>query len=352
MSRGIVQSSWKRDAHQAVGKLVDKIKLNVVTRGWLNGRAVAIKRRNTFGRFILPVANAFFRVVHAPAQFFTSMRKWQMWETKCFRILNPGFRASTLPDGSVVEELLPGKSLWEHVKEGTLTRPMLRSAALELRRAHGIYSELHEGLWSHGDAAMRNFLYDEKTGRTRLIDFELVHDPAIPADRRHADDLLAFLLDLVGAVPKRNWIRWALEFLSSYGDCQAVDELEKMLIVPNGPAKFWRGVRTNFVDPQKINPRLAKLRRALNRAQLRLRMRQHRWTTGGLTTAGPRRIAMRPIPEDRKPVPVPDGSWPVPRPFLPRHLVTTRRPGSRLPARPVRRERETSPSESPAMHSR
>ena len=40
-------------------------------------------------------------------------------------------------------------------------------------------------------------IYNQKTGRARLIDFELVHDRSLSAKSRHADDLLVFLLDIL-----------------------------------------------------------------------------------------------------------------------------------------------------------
>ena len=64
--------------------------------------------------------------------------------------------------------------------------------------------------WSHGDAGMANVIYDEKSDRARLIDFEIVHDKSLPALSRHADDLLIFLLDLIAMRPDRQWLPFTL----------------------------------------------------------------------------------------------------------------------------------------------
>ena len=82
--------------------------------------------------------------------------------------------------------------------------------------------------WSHGDASMTNVIYNEKTGRARLIDFEIRHEKSLPATARHADDLLVFLLDLVGRVSSRQWIRLAICFLRAYGDAAVMRELKKL----------------------------------------------------------------------------------------------------------------------------
>ena len=57
---------------------------------------------------------------------------------------------------------------------------------------------------------MANVVYNERTGRSRLIDFEIVHDKSLPAVARHADDLLVFLLDLIATARGRQWLPTAL----------------------------------------------------------------------------------------------------------------------------------------------
>ena len=49
-------------------------------------------------------------------------------------------------------------------------------------------------------------MYDPASDRARLIDFELVHRPHIPAVERQADDLLVFLLDIITYAPQRRWL--------------------------------------------------------------------------------------------------------------------------------------------------
>src|SRR6266581_8602775 len=128
---------------------------------------------------------------------------------------------------TVCADKLPGESLWEHMNRGTLTQQMLEAAGREFFRAHLLWSDEFGGPWSHGDASMTNVIYNEKTGRARLIDFEIRHEKSLPVTARHADDLLVFLLDLVGRVSSRQWIKFAICFLRAYGDATVMRELKK-----------------------------------------------------------------------------------------------------------------------------
>ncbi len=144
---------------------------------------------------------------------------------------------------------------------------MLVAAANALRRAHQFWSDEFQGPWSHGDATTTNVIYDPKTRRARWIDFEIIHKKSVPATARHADDLLVFLLDMVGIVPGRKWLPFALCFPNAYGNAQVIRELRGQLILTGGLAWIWWGVRTNFTSPPKIKQRLAALRDAISRTE-------------------------------------------------------------------------------------
>jgi hypothetical protein len=175
------------------------------------------------------------------------------------------FRAKIIDSRTVTLDKLPGDNLWEHMNRGTLTPGMLKAAGQEYRRAHQFKTrELGCG-WSHGDASMTNVVYDEKTKRARLIDFEIRHEKSMPARARHADDLLVFLLDLLGRTPTRQWLPFALCFLRAYGDSAVLQELKGRLVVPSGRAVIWWNVRTNFTSNAKVIRRFKALRRALDK---------------------------------------------------------------------------------------
>jgi len=244
----------------AAATFVDSIKLSSVSERVRRGRRVVLKRRNAYSEQLADLGNLYFRISNIPIRFWSKVEDWRRWEADCFQMLN-GDRFRVLASGAktVCVDKLPGKTLWEHLTRGTLTRQMLEATGRELRRAHQLWSDEFGGGWSHGDATMSNVLYDEKTGRARMIDFEIIHDKSVPATSRHADDLLVFLLDVVAIAPSRQWLPFALCFLNAYGDTEVIAELENQLAVPSGLAWIWWGVRTSFAKPAKVKRRLAKL---------------------------------------------------------------------------------------------
>jgi len=163
-----------------------------------------IKRRNVYGERAADLINFYFRAAGIPIRYLSDVREWRRWEARCFQMLNGDrFRAKVSDSRTVTLDKLPGDNLWDHMNRGTLKPRMLKSAGSEYRRAHHFKNEDFGSGWSHGDASMTNVIYNEKTGRARLIDFEIRHEKSLPATARHADDLLVFLLDLVSRVSSR-----------------------------------------------------------------------------------------------------------------------------------------------------
>src|SRR5437867_5058787 len=245
----------------AAATFVDSLKISSTFEKVRRGRQVVIKCRNIYGEQLADLANLYFRISGIPIRFWSKIEDWKRWEVECFKMLN-GDRFRVFASGvkTVCVDKLPGETLWEHLNRGTLTRQMLEATGRELRRAHQLWSEEFGGGWSHGDATMSNVLYDEKTGRARMIDFEIIHDKSVPAKSRHADDLLVFLLDVVAIAPSRRWLPFSLSFLNAYGDPVVIAELTDHLALPSGMAWIWWGVRTSFANPAKVKQRLAKLR--------------------------------------------------------------------------------------------
>jgi hypothetical protein len=245
----------------AAARLVDSIKINSVSEKVRRGRRVVIKRRNGYSEQLAELTNLYFRMAGIPICFWSKIKQWQRWEVNCFNMLNGDrFHARKSGAHAVWADKIPGESLWDHLTRGTLTRQMVEAAATELRRAHNFRSHEFGGPWSHGDAGMNNVIYNHRTGRARLIDFEIVHEKSLPAKSRHADDLLVFLLDLIAVTPNPQWFSLALSFLNAYGNAAVIAELEDELALPSGIAWIWWGVRTSFANPAKVKRRLAKLR--------------------------------------------------------------------------------------------
>jgi hypothetical protein len=248
----------------AATSFVESLKINSISEKARRNRRVVIKRRNVYGVRAADLINFYFRAAAIPIRYLSEVREWRRWEARCFQMLNGDrFRAKVRDSRTVTLDKLPGENLWDHMNRGTLTPRMLKAAGSEYRRAHHFKDEEFGSGWSHGDASMTNVIYNEKTGRARLIDFEIRHEKSLPATARHADDLLVFLLDLVSRVSSRQWIRFAICFLRAYGDAAVMRELKKRLVVPTDLALIWWNVRTNFTGSGKVNRRFQALRRAV-----------------------------------------------------------------------------------------
>jgi len=245
-------------------RLVEAIAINSISEKARRGRTLVVKRRNIHSEQLADLTNLYFRMADIPIRFWSKVEDWQQWEVGCFEMLN-GDRFHAYGSGArcVVAEKLPGESLWEHINRGTVTRRMLVAAATEFRRAHRFRSDEFRSCWSHGDGTTQNVIYDPKTDRARLIDFEIVHEKSLAAAARQADDLLVFLLDMVGIVPSRQWLPFSMTFLEAYSDVKVIAQLRKQLDLPGGLAWIWWGVRTNFTNPGKVKQRLASLSRAI-----------------------------------------------------------------------------------------
>src|SRR5438067_11023448 len=245
-------------------RLVEAIAINSISEKARRGRTLVVKRRNIHSEQLADLTNLYFRMADIPIRFWSKVEDWQQWEVGCFEMLN-GDRFHAYASGArcVVAEKLPGESLWEHINRGTVTRRMLVAAATEFRRAHRFWSDEFHGCWSHGDGTTQNVFYDPKTDRARLIDFEIVHEKSLATAARQADDLLVFLLDLVGPLSTRDWIPFATTFLEAYGGGEVIAQLQSQLDLPGGLAWIWWGVRTNFTNPAKVKRRLANLSRAI-----------------------------------------------------------------------------------------
>ena len=147
----------------AATTLVDSLKINSTSEKVRRGRRVVVKRRNIYGEQLADLANLYFHMSSIPIRFWSKVDDWKRWEIGCFKMLNGDrFRAFASGARTVCEEKLPGKSLWDHMSRGRLTRQMLEAAGHEIRRAHQLWNDEFKGPWSHGDAGMTNVIYSQR----------------------------------------------------------------------------------------------------------------------------------------------------------------------------------------------
>ncbi len=91
---------------------------------------------------------------------------------------------------------------------------VIAACARALFRAH----QSGDGAFSHGDATVRNFLYEPVTGIARLFDFETEHDPTQPQLWRRADDLRALSGSAAACLPPGQYPYLVRAILGAYPD--------------------------------------------------------------------------------------------------------------------------------------
>ena len=248
----------------AAGTMVDRIKINAISKEVHGGRAMWIKRRRWNAAPIMACANTFFRLAGAPLQALHEVDLWQQWELACFQRLH-GDRYVAFPAGrrAVAAQEVPGVNLTTYLDGGTITPQMAAAAARELQRAHACPCVELGGAWSHGDPHVGNFVYDPATNRARLIDFEVMHHRSLSSQERHADDLLVFLQDMVGRIRAELWLPCACAFLQAYGRPEIVALMSQRMVIPRGVARVWWAIRTSWLPGAEVRRRLELLRRAL-----------------------------------------------------------------------------------------
>lgn len=258
-----------RQLSNAATALVASLRINSVSEQNRRNGQIVVKCRNGHSEQIAEMANLYFSWTGLPIRFWSKVEQWQRWEVESFNMLNGDqFKARPVGARKVIEDKLPGESLWDQMNRGTLTQPMLVAAARELRRAHQFWSDEFAGPWSHGDATTTNVIYNSQTDRARWLDFEILHEKSLSPEARHADDLLVFLLDMAGIVSSRQWLPFAICFLEAYGEREIIRELRRQLPLPGGLAWIWWEVRTNFAPLQEIKQRLDRLATAIERLEI------------------------------------------------------------------------------------
>jgi hypothetical protein len=176
-----------------------------------------IKHRHALAGPVIAVGNVFLRASNSHIRMFVSAREWAAWELHSYRTLHGPLRnASQIAPRTLRFDALPGDPLRDLVARGTLSAAVIHAAARELRRVHAL-PFVDGANYSHGDPHLGNFLFDAKTDRAYLLDFETRHEPGLSACERFADDLLVVILDLAGRVHDDTlFIQLATELLRAY----------------------------------------------------------------------------------------------------------------------------------------
>ena len=236
----------------------------------VEGEHVFVKRRYAHAPALILAA----RVL--PARFrVLSAREWLEWEPEVYR---RAYGAAVVAGRGACLQLpaWPGVQLpaWLAARVVLLDDRLgaLAAAARELRRLHALpvrFPDDRVRLFSHGDATVRNAVYDSATGRVHWFDFETIHTGAHTPPWRHADDLRALaysaavVLDMTALRPAAEAI------VAAYPDASVQSELAEMLACGRARYDPFQLAQAPLVGPKR-EAFETWLRRALAAAGCRL----------------------------------------------------------------------------------
>jgi hypothetical protein len=186
-----------------LGPLLGKLRLHAIEPRQAPGRPPTIaKRRRWFGPLLIGPGNLYMRLLGSGVRILPGA-DWRARERALHRALH-GIELETGPRGWLILPRWPGVVLADHARSrldpaparlrglGAASRALRDLHRVELPRADGGCERL-----SHGDATLRNVLFDPGTGEARWFDFDTAHDPGLAPAWRHGDDLRALVYSAV-----------------------------------------------------------------------------------------------------------------------------------------------------------
>ncbi len=186
-----------------LGPWLGKLRLHAIEPRQAPGRPPLIaKRRRWFGPLLIGPGNLYLRLLGSGVRVLPRA-EWRARERALYRRLH-GIELETGPRGWLILPRWPGVVLADHARSrldpaparlrglGAACRALWDLHRVELPRADGGCERL-----SHGDATIRNVVFDPGTGEARWFDFDTAHDPGLAPAWRHGDDLRALVYSAV-----------------------------------------------------------------------------------------------------------------------------------------------------------
>jgi hypothetical protein len=186
-----------------LGPWLGKLRLHAIEHRQAPGGPPTIaKRRLWFGPLLIGPCNLYLRLLGSGVRVLPGA-EWRERERTLHRTLH-GIELETGPRGWLILPRWPGVVLADHARSrldpapgrlralGAASRALRDLHRVELPRADAGCERL-----SHGDATLRNVLFDPGTGEARWFDFDTAHDPGLAPAWRHGDDLRALVYSTV-----------------------------------------------------------------------------------------------------------------------------------------------------------
>jgi hypothetical protein len=186
-----------------LGHRLGKLRLHAIEPRHAAGRPPLIaKRRRWFGPLLIGPGNLYLRLLGAGVRVLPGAA-WRARERALYRALY-AIELETGPWGWLILPRWLGVVLADYARsdrEPALARLRgLGAASRALRELHRVELPSADGgceRLSHGDATLRNVLFDPVTGEARWFDFDTAHDPSRARAWRHGDDLRALVYSAV-----------------------------------------------------------------------------------------------------------------------------------------------------------
>jgi len=192
---------------------------------------VYVRRRPWHARWMIAAGNAVLDDLGVGVRFLDD-DAWRRWERDVYRAM--GVTGVREEGEALVVPAFTGIELADYLADAGVSSEAKRRAAnaslQSLREAHLTKLSWPDGVvrtFSHGDATVRNVIYDANEDLAQWIDFESLHDPQWDETSRRADDLRAWLVS--------GWESWPnLEALAdaiatAYADTTVVAALAAQL---------------------------------------------------------------------------------------------------------------------------
>ncbi len=186
-----------------LGEWLGKLRLHAIEERQDPRRPPTIaKRRRWFSPLLIGPGNLYLRILGSGVRVLSGA-EGRVRERVLYRTLHE-IELETGRRGWLMLPRWPGVVLADHARS-ELVPPKARLQALDAasRALHDLHRvELpradrgHDRL-SHGDATLRNVMFDPDTGEARWFDFDMAHDPNLSAAWRHGDDLRALVYSAV-----------------------------------------------------------------------------------------------------------------------------------------------------------
>ena len=166
-----------------LGPLLGKLRLHAIEPRQAPGRPPAIaKRRRWFAPLLIGPGNLYLRLLGSGVRVLPGA-EWRARERALYRALH-GIELDPDSRGWLILPRWPGVVLADHARNQLDPAPArlrgLDAATRALRVLHQIELPRADGgceRLSHGDATLRNVVFDPETGQARWFDFDTAHDP-------------------------------------------------------------------------------------------------------------------------------------------------------------------------------